>query len=60
LLSAGKDRLVDSDKNELLCNSIPNRSISRIDGKHELLMEKNEIRNQTWKAIDEFLEKIYE
>ena len=60
LLSAGKDLLVDADKNELICKSIPNRSISRINGKHELLMEENDIRNETWKAIDEFLEKIYE
>ncbi len=60
LLSAGKDLLVDSGKNELICSSIPNRSISRINGKHELLMEENDIRNETWKAIDEFLEKIYE
>ena len=60
LLSAGKDLLVDSDKNELICSSISDRSISRINGKHELLMEENDIRNETWKAIDEFLKKIYE
>ena len=60
MLSAGKDLLVDADKNELICKSIPNRSISRINGKHELLMEENDIRNETWKAIDEFLKKIYE
>ena len=60
LLSAGKDILVDSVKNELICKSIPNSFISCINGKHELLMEENNIRNETWKAIDEFLEKIYE
>ena len=60
LLSAGKDLLVDSDKNELICSSISDRSISRINGKHELLMEENDIRNETWKAIDKFLKKIYE
>ena len=60
LLSAGKDILVDTERNELICNSIPDRSISRINGKHELLMEKNDIRKETWKAIDEFLKKIYE
>ena len=59
LLSAQKDTLVDSDKNELICELIPQNSIARINGKHELLMEEDNIRNEAWKAIDKFLEKIY-
>ena len=60
LLSAGKDILVDSVKNELICKSIPNSFISCINGKHELLMEQDDIQKEAWKAIDEFLERIYE
>ena len=35
LLSAQKDTLVDSDKNELICELIPQNSIARINGRHE-------------------------
>jgi len=59
LLSARKDILVDSEKNELICELIPQKSIAPINGRHELLMEEDKIRNEAWKYIDKFLEKIY-
>ncbi len=58
LLSANKDSLINSDENESLCASIKNITIQRINGKHELLMESNKLREQTWNSIDKFLTKI--
>lgn len=55
LLNASKDQLVDPKKNKLICRSIPNLSIADIEGEHELLMENDQIRKETWKAIDKFL-----
>ena len=57
LLSATKDQLVNSEKNELLCQAIPEITIARIEGNHELLMEQDHIRVKTWQQIDKFLEK---
>ena len=57
LLSATKDQLVDSEKNEEICQTIPEIYIAKIKGRHELLMEKDHIRKETWQHIDKFLNK---
>mgnify|MGYP001282783213 CR=1 FL=1 len=57
LLNASDDKLVDSKKNKLICQSIPNINVVEIEGQHELLMEKDTIRKATWKEIDKFIEK---
>lgn len=57
LLSANKDSLVKSEENELLCSSAENTTVMRLNGKHELLMEQDKLRDQAWKAIDQFLTK---
>ena len=41
-----------------MCSKIKNISIANIKGEHELLMEKDSIRNETWKEIDKFLETL--
>ena len=41
-----------------MCSKIKNISIANIKGEHELLMEKDSIRNATWKEIDKFLETL--
>ena len=57
LLSATEDQLVDSKKNEEICQTIPEIDIAKIKGRHELLMEKDHIRKETWQHIDKFLNK---
>jgi len=57
LLSACKDQLVDTEKNKQICMSIPNISIVEIEGRHELLMEKDNIRKEVWTEIDKFIER---
>ena len=57
LLNATHDRLVDADENKRICSLIPISMIENIEGHHELLMEKDDIRKQTWRAIDKFLLK---
>ena len=56
LLSATNDKLVDSEKNKLICKSIPNITMAEIDGKHELLMEKDSLLKEVWEQIDRFIE----
>lgn len=58
LLNASKDKLVNVIKNQEMCSKIKNISIANIKGEHELLMEKDSIRNETWKEIDKFLETL--
>jgi len=55
LLSAKRDKLVDSDKNIKVCSGIPDHKIVELDGEHELLMEREEIRDKCWESIDEFI-----
>ena len=57
LLNATKDKLVDMDKNRHICSKIPDITIVDVNGEHELLMEKDCIRQKTWEAIDKFLLK---
>ena len=57
LLSATKDQVVNSEKNELICQTIPKISIARIEGNHELFMEQDHIREETWQQIDKFLKR---
>tara|TARA_B110000014_G_C20126798_1_gene601262 strand:- start:14181 stop:15140 length:960 start_codon:yes stop_codon:yes gene_type:complete len=58
VLLAKKDKLVDTRKIFTLCQSITKKTIIELDGEHELLMERDLIRKDCWKAIDTFLETM--
>ena len=57
LLNATKDKLVNPKENKKICSQSDTVTIEDIDGKHEILMETDLIREQAWNAIDEFLKK---
>jgi alpha-beta hydrolase superfamily lysophospholipase len=59
LLSAKNDNLVDANINENLLSPIPNVSIVSINGKHELFMEEDHIREEAWRAVDVFLKNNF-
>ncbi len=59
LLSAKNDNLVDANINEILLSPIPNVSIVSINGKHELFMEEDHIREEAWRAVDVFLKNNF-
>ncbi|MDX1580027.1 MAG: alpha/beta hydrolase [Alphaproteobacteria bacterium] len=58
IVQAGKDQLVDNRAQEKLVQRLPNGLLYTIEGaKHELLRERNEIRNQFWKIFDRAAEQ---
>jgi len=58
VLCAMKDQLINSQLTIELCSNIPNHTIIEIQGEHELLMEKDNIRKECWEKIDNFLQKL--
>jgi lysophospholipase len=56
ILSAQKDRVVDARAHAVVARRFRNaRVVEFPDAEHELLMERDEIRNEVWRAIDAFL-----
>jgi lysophospholipase len=57
ILSGTEDTVVDFAPQKEMCNSLPDCRIQRIAGaKHELMMEKDEIRDTILRLIVEFVE----
>jgi lysophospholipase len=53
ILSAGDDSLVDNESHDAIAKALPNaRRVIMNGAKHEILMEKNEIREGFWRAFD--------
>jgi lysophospholipase len=58
LLSALQDRVVRADAHRLVAARLANATrIDYSDAKHELLMERDAIRDRVWADIDAFLDK---
>lgn len=56
IVSAGNDQLVRSGDHQSLCRRSPLIACVTIDGAlHEIMMERDEIRDQYWKAFDDFV-----
>ena len=55
LLDATDDKLVNSSLNKELLGQSDLTTIISLESQHEIMMEKDEIRNKAWKAIDQFL-----
>lgn len=55
LLDATNDKLVNSELNKELLGQSKLTTIVSIDAQHEIMMERDEIRNEAWDAIDRFL-----
>ena len=55
LLDATKDKLVNSSLNKELLGQSHLTTIVSIESQHEIMMEKDEIREKAWEAIDQFL-----
>lgn len=61
IISAGKDELVDSNDHRQLAAQYEIINQIEIDGAlHEILMERDEIRDQYWRAFDDFVDPIIE
>jgi len=56
LLDATQDKLVNSKINKELLGQSSLTTIKSIGAQHEIMMERDEIRDEAWKAIDSFLE----
>jgi len=55
LLNATQDRLVSPSGNVQILSRFKNSHAENIDSRHEIFMESDQIRNQAWKKVDEFL-----
>jgi lysophospholipase len=59
LCVAGRDRVVDNRAVELFARRLPHAKLRRFTGaRHELLLERDEIRNEVLAAIDAFLAAV--
>lgn len=59
ILSAGDDSLVDNESHEIIAKALPNaRRVIMNGAKHEIMMEKNEIREGFWRAFDNLAETV--
>lgn len=59
IISAGEDALVKSDDHKVLAARHPMISRVLIEGaRHEILMERDELRNQYWSAFDGFISAV--
>lgn len=57
IVSAGNDHLVRSSDHRLLAGQSPLIDCVTIDGAlHEIMMEREEIRNRFWQAFDSFVD----
>ncbi len=56
IVSAGHDRLIESATHRTLAQSLPSAQLEEIaDCEHEILMERDEMRQAFWNAFDEFV-----
>ena len=58
LLNATQDRLVSPSGNVQILSRFKNSHAENIDSRHEIFMESDQIRNQAWKKVDEFLANL--
>ncbi|MFV3074288.1 alpha/beta fold hydrolase [Niveispirillum fermenti] len=59
LLSGRADRIVRTDRHDLAARRLPRCTLASFpEGRHELLMEADPIRNRVLAAIDDFLARI--
>lgn len=59
ILSAPQDRIVDAASHAVAAGRFANaRLVDFPDAKHELLMERDGIRNAVWRAIDDFIADV--
>jgi len=57
--SAGQEALVDNASQRRVAEQLPNAKYITIEGaKHEILMERDELRVQFWTAFDEFIASV--
>ena len=56
LLDATQDKLVNSELNKELLGQSQLTTIKSIEAQHEIMMERDEIREEAWSAIDQFLD----
>jgi len=56
LLNATKDKLVDPEVNKEICLEMNNSVIVDIESEHEILMEKDSIREKAFKEIKKFID----
>ena len=57
VVGAGDDRVVHSGAIRSFCQSLPNARYVEIEGaKHEILMERNDIRERFWREFDSFVD----
>ncbi|RMF11403.1 MAG: alpha/beta hydrolase [Alphaproteobacteria bacterium] len=55
---AGCERVVDNRAAKRFCRRLPNARIVEITGaRHEILRERDELREQFWAAFDEFMDR---
>ncbi|GIR86681.1 MAG: hypothetical protein CM15mP86_01400 [Gammaproteobacteria bacterium] len=55
LLDATEDKLVNSHLNKELLGQSDLVEIKSLKSQHEIMMETDEIRDEAWKSIDNFL-----
>jgi len=59
IVSAGQELLVDNKSHEVIGELLPNARRMTIAGaKHEILMERDEVRAQFWAAFDELADRV--
>ena len=57
--TASEEQLVDNESHPLMVEQLPNATHITIEGaKHEILMERDELRSQFWAAFDQLTEQV--
>jgi lysophospholipase len=59
IATAGEEQLVDNASHEAVAAQLPNATHITVQGaKHEILMERDELRAQFWAAFDELTQRV--
>lgn len=59
LVEAGEDRIVSNAAVDRFAAAVPCAELHRIDGaRHEMLRERDELRNRFWQIFDEFTDRM--
>ncbi|MGE3303304.1 MAG: alpha/beta fold hydrolase [Hyphomonadaceae bacterium] len=59
VLSAGEDTLVDNEGHDVVAKLLPQARQAHVAGaKHEILMERDELRDQFWRAFDDLADHV--
>ena len=59
IVSAGQEQLVDNKSHEVVGDLLPNaRRMTIANAKHEILMERDDVRAQFWAAFDELADRV--